>query len=80
MNIILSLYLLQFSILPIFRKINWFLPPAMLLGCFHFCTVTLHLMVNDALSAIVPIVTVTQLPISIVVDKMGTIKSLATPG
>ena len=49
-----------------FRKINWFLPTAKLFGCFHFCTVTLHLMVNgDPLSAIVPIMAVDQSPVNI---------------
>ena len=40
----------------------------------------MHLMVNDPLSAIVPIVAVNQLPTtSIVFDKGGTLKLLATP-
>ena len=55
------------------------MPTAKLLGFFHFCTVTLHLMANDdPLSAIVLIVIVNQLPINIVVDRGGTIKLFAS--
>ena len=51
----------------------------MLFGFFHFCTATLHLMVCDALSGIVPIVAVNQLPINIVVvDKGSSIMFLVT--
>ena len=56
------------------------MPSAELFGCRHFGTVSWHLMVNDALSARVPIVAVNQLPIStVVVGKGGTIKLFASP-
>ena len=55
------------------------MPTAKLLGRFHCRTVTLHLTVNDAVSAIGPIVAVSQFPISILfVGKGGTMTLLAT--
>ena len=51
----------------------------MLLGFLHFRTVTRHLMVSDAPSAIGLIVAVYQLPIKIVFDKGVTIKLFASP-
>ena len=47
------------------------LPTAKLLGCFHFCTVTWHSMVNDALSRLVPTVAVDQSPVNIAVAGKG---------
>ena len=60
--------------------INCFLPAAKLCECFHVCTVTRHSMVNDALSAIVPIVAANQSPINIVVvGRGGSVRLFASP-
>ena len=79
MNDILSFYLLQFSILHLFRKINYFLPTTKLFGCLNFRTVTWHLMAIDALSAIVLIVAVNQLPMNIVVVDKGAFSNCWPP-